>query len=44
MGDNDFWGLVLLHKHGKSIVCKWNLETNRDLNGNKERYEALLVL
>ncbi|KAL4335653.1 hypothetical protein GQ457_07G001670 [Hibiscus cannabinus] len=43
MQDNKVWELVSLPEGEKPIGCKWIFKTNRDANGNVERYKALLV-
>ena len=43
MEDNSFWDLVELPKGSKPIGCKCIFKTNRDSNGNVERYKACIV-
>ena len=43
MEDNGVWDLVELPQGSKPIGCKWIFQTNRDSNGNGERYKARLV-
>ncbi|KAH9793735.1 hypothetical protein KPL71_004641 [Citrus sinensis] len=43
MQDNKVWELISLPSGAKPIGCKWIFKTNRDSNGNVERYKARLV-
>ena len=40
---NGVWELVELPENFKAISCKWVFKTNKDLNGNIERFKARLV-
>ena len=43
MKDNDVWDIVPLLESAKHIGCKWIFKTNRDSEGNIERYKAHLI-
>lgn len=41
--ENDVWNVVRLAKDAHSLHSKWVYKTNKDANGDLERYKARLV-